>query len=362
MKHFYKAIFIILGFLVFSFTGRAQFSGNYAPSNWTLILNTPPSDGYVDITYAPDSIILAGDNDDSGACCNESTVYQTTVCSTGTISFDYSFVNPDIEEAYYIINGTSTFITGLTSTGTVSNIPVTAGDVFGFMVYTNDDCCGRGILTISNFSAPSVQGTTYTETACFSYTWPQNWQTYTESGIYRDTMMNWVGCDSIITLDLTIDTVNTTVLQNGSTLTADLFADAYQWIDCNNGNVALMGETNQSFTAEITGIYAVMITLNGCTDTSECIFVNTIGLSGENLQGGYVLFPNPSKQHITLRSADGFMNTTVRMLDLSGKTMLKREIKNGKEVQLGLTDFAPGIYFIEVIESSRVTKLRFVKE
>lgn len=40
---------------------------------------------------------------------------------------------------------------------------------------------------------------------CDSYFWTESSQTYTESGLYADTLTNAVGCDSIVSLHLTID-------------------------------------------------------------------------------------------------------------------------------------------------------------
>jgi len=45
---------------------------------------------------------------------------------------------------------------------------------------------------------------TQTQTSLDSYTWPVNGQTYTQSGLYYDTLTNAAGCDSVITLDLTL--------------------------------------------------------------------------------------------------------------------------------------------------------------
>lgn len=53
----------------------------------------------------------------------------------------------------------------------------------------------------------TVNGSTFnsiTETACDSYTVPSGNQTYTVSGIYNDTLVNSFGCDSILTVNLTI--------------------------------------------------------------------------------------------------------------------------------------------------------------
>jgi hypothetical protein len=59
---------------------------------------------------------------------------------------------------------------------------------------------------------------------CHSYTWAQNNQTYTQSGSYKDTLMNYLGCDSIITLNLTIHP-NTTATQY------HLACDTFTWIN-----------------------------------------------------------------------------------------------------------------------------------
>jgi len=43
------------------------------------------------------------------------------------------------------------------------------------------------------------------QSAIDSYTWPVNGQTYTQSGVYTDTLVNAAGCDSVITLNLELD-------------------------------------------------------------------------------------------------------------------------------------------------------------
>jgi uncharacterized delta-60 repeat protein len=73
-------------------------------------------------------------------------------------------------------------------------------------------------LTISTATTSSVS-----EVSCDSYTWPQNGTTYTTSGQYYDTIPNAGGCDSIITLDLTIN-VST------SSSIAEVACGSYIWL------------------------------------------------------------------------------------------------------------------------------------
>jgi hypothetical protein len=62
-------------------------------------------------------------------------------------------------------------------------------------------CIGTDTMHVELISTSS---STQTQTALDSYTWPVNGQTYTQSGLYYDTLTNASGCDSVITLDLTL--------------------------------------------------------------------------------------------------------------------------------------------------------------
>ena len=86
------------------------------------------------------------------------------------------------------------------------------------------------------------------------------------SGTYYDTLTNAVGCDSIVTLNLTINTSPTiylgidTILCSGTTMDLDAGNGfTYLWQD---------GTNTQTLTATITGAYDVTITdANGCSDS-----------------------------------------------------------------------------------------------
>lgn len=155
MRKFYTLLITI----TFAISANAQFSGDYAPINWTLTGTSANSDASVDTSGAPGSIVFNGNDSEFGDCCDLTDDYSITVATTGFISFLYDFSNPDIEEFYYVINGTATLIADANATGAINDIPVTAGDVFGFRIYTDDDCCGRGVSTISGFLFNTTLGT-----------------------------------------------------------------------------------------------------------------------------------------------------------------------------------------------------------
>lgn len=57
---------------------------------------------------------------------------------------------------------------------------------------------------IKNLYNGGFPNSSQTQSALDTYTWPVNNQTYTQSGSYSDTLVNTDGCDSIVTLNLTL--------------------------------------------------------------------------------------------------------------------------------------------------------------
>ncbi|MES2381563.1 MAG: LamG-like jellyroll fold domain-containing protein [Bacteroidota bacterium] len=99
--------------------------------------------------------------------------------------------------------------------------------------------------------------------------------TITQSGTYRDTLTNMAGCDSIVVYNLNITTVNKTVAKNVNTLTASATNAIYQWINCTT-SLPIANANMQSYTPTVSGSYKVIITQNGCIDTSSCTSVTII--------------------------------------------------------------------------------------
>ena len=123
----------------------------------------------------------------------------------------------------------------------------------------------------------STSGAINAET-CDRYISPSGNHSWIYSGIYTDTIPNAAGFDSVITVNLTIRRADASLTQNQSVLTANASGAAYQWIRCDDGNTPMEGETQQTFTATAEGNYAVIVTQNGCIDTSACLSVDITGL------------------------------------------------------------------------------------
>lgn len=81
-------------------------------------------------------------------------------------------------------------------------------------------------------------------------------------------------CDSIITSTITAITNDTSVVQNLTTLSANVTTGLFQWIDCTNGMTEIPGETLSTYTASTIGSYAVIFNNSGCEDTSFCFVIS----------------------------------------------------------------------------------------
>jgi hypothetical protein len=73
-------------------------------------------------------------------------------------------------------------------------------------------------------------------------------------------------------------TIDNTVTVTGSMIMANQTVASYQWVDCDNAFAPILGEISQSFTATVTGNYAVEIEVNGCVDTSACELIDFSGI------------------------------------------------------------------------------------
>jgi hypothetical protein len=138
------------------------FSGSYAPANFTLT-NTN-SNGSVNTSGAPNSIVLTGSN--NGSASAGTLDYTVAAAGAGTFSFNWSYTTAD--STYWdpfsvLINGVATQLTAATTSNTgvlnesgTYTTTANLGDIIGWRVATRDNFGGAPTVTISNFSAPEA--------------------------------------------------------------------------------------------------------------------------------------------------------------------------------------------------------------
>lgn len=216
-----------------------------------------------------------------------------------------------------------TFLYGMTSKGGANN----GGTVFKFC-----------ITPVTSTQSPSL---------CEGQSVTVGVHTYTANGNYIDTLASYQGCDSIVTTNLTVNSIDTSASVSSATITANASSATYQWINCTNGNAPIVGQTGQSFTATANGSYAVIVTQSSCSDTSSCFNITTTGMAENNSASEINIYPNPFNSQTAITFTQEQKNITIKVLDVLGK-----EIKSirftGKQLIIEKGEMEAGTYFLQV--------------
>lgn len=287
-------------------------------------------------------------------------------------------VNPDTVSFYinspFLFNG---FVCSLNASGSFrwahqlksltdnNQINSLACDQYGNMILTGkfsggcDFDPGQGTMYMYSFTSYNafvwkldqcnLTTSTLTDTGCLSYLSPSGNNTWTSSGIYNDIIPSASGCDSILTINLTIITVDTSLTVNSTTLTANAVNASYQWINCISGNIP--GATSQNFTAITNGNYAVIVTQNGCTDTSQCISLTSVALTELSYFHKITYYPNPVHDRLQIEWGINLPEIRISVFDYMGKIIFSKYV--GAAVMTDIEfPYAPGFYLVQVSSSN----------
>ena len=164
------------------------------------------------------------------------------------------------------------------------------------------------------------------------------------SGVLTDTLMAGNGCDSVVTTTITLDIIDTLVIQIGAALIANQFATSYQWVNCDSALSPVVGETNQTFNVTSNGIYAVIITLGNCTATSSCFTVIVDGINEDDIRRLNIQ-PNPATDFILAQNLPA--HAVYSITTIEGVIVKEGDLLNATE-KINIADLNNGIYFFRV--------------
>lgn len=216
------------------------------------------------------------------------------------------------------------------------------------------------VVTLNLTINQSVTGTDV-QTACGSFTWIDG-ITYTASNsTATHTIVGGAanGCDSIVTLNLTINALPTPTITNNNNGTITSSAGTtYQWINCTT-NTPIAGATAQTFAPTVNGSYAVIVSnALGCSDTSACMTINDLSV-GDIKDFALQVHPNPTTGVVTV-VYNSDEKATVVVMDASGKQLRTQEIVSQELIDLGAYD--RGVYFLRISTGNNSELIRIVKQ
>ncbi len=167
---------------------------------------------------------------------------------------------------------------------------------------------------------------------------------------------NNVGCDTA--------TQNVTVVQSPFTgleflngqITSLQTNALYQWLLCPSLTI-IPGATSVEYTPPINGEYAVIVTLaNGCSDTSDCILIDDLGVS--NIAYSTTIFPNPGNGTFSINSFHGEV-AEISIFDLTGR----RFDVESQDTYFNIKTSENGLYFLYIkFINGKHTIIPYLKE
>ena len=191
-------------------------------------------------------------------------------------------------------------------------------------------------------------------TSCKSYLSHDKKQIWKQSGTYFDTLKNAGGCDSFMTINLTIKNANITVTNNAPVLKANASLANYQWLNCDSGYTKVKGAVEQSFMAMHNGSYAVEIYQDNCRDTSACYLVSNVWIHSIN-QPYIRLFPNPTGSDVEFVTSQNSGLIRVLVYGLNG-TLLFEKVFDESSFKFNIPG-STGLYIVRVITSNKEEKV-----
>ncbi len=340
--------------------------------------------GSIDLTVSGADTYVWDNGAGSGSTVNVSPVNTTTYTVTGTtlagcsntdqVEVAVNALPTVVATADVIIceqettqlgaSGASTYVWD-NGAGSGANVNVSPTSSLQYTVIGTDanGCSAQDVVTVTVNPLPTVSisgdatvcagdQANITASGASTYVWdnglgtnasvfvsPTSTTTYTVEGTDGN------GCSASEQFTVSVNAIDVSVGIDQYTLTAlSTNATAYQWIDCDNNNIALTGETNSTYTAAANGNYAVIVTENGCQDTSICYMIGGIGID-ENALDQIVVYPNPTKGMVYIKNVEQAQEYEI--LSYDGKRVAVGEFKQGDN-QIDLTPYANGMYFLKI--------------
>jgi len=232
-------------------------------------------------------------------------------------------------------------------------------------------CCDAKICNAGPFCSkdtstnlvPSTAGGTWTGTGITNSSAGTFNPSVAGTGIHTIFYTLPCGTDSVL---ITVNSVdNYTISSIGSTATVTNLTGAnYQWIDCDNGNSIIAGETDTIYTATVNGNYGVIINQNGCTSISTCVFIDVTNIEQNKNDYGIKIFPNPTNGILNIKFENEANNVNIEIENIIGQEIYKinsNQVK-GNMLSIDLGKYKNGFYIIKINNDNLNLKYKVLYE
>jgi hypothetical protein len=230
--------------------------------------------------------------------------------------------------------------------------------------YTNSYTNGVGCDSthILDLTINDIYAINNTIDICYGDTLIVGSSIYTSSGIYTDLLSSVSGCDSTITTQLTVSSsVVSIISQTGVDLIVTTIGGApsytYQWST---------GETTDQITPTINEEYWLIVTdVDGCSSDTSFFTVTWIQTSIEDLRiDKLIIYPNPTEGIVNIKFNDKFKGS-IMLENILGELIFNKtrlDIEKNQTIQIDLSLFSKGVYFIRIVNSTKIVNQKLILE
>ncbi|MEO6039906.1 MAG: T9SS type A sorting domain-containing protein, partial [Saprospiraceae bacterium] len=133
-------------------------------------------------------------------------------------------------------------------------------------------------------------------------------------------------------------------------------------INC-NGLTPIVGATGSSYTPTVTGQYAVVVTQNGCSDTSVCQLVQVIATFEPLAESSWNVQPNPAHQQAAVVFKEPLLGQIrLEIYDPAGRLMQKQTVATGtSQADLDLSGLPNGLLLVRLVSAQGTSTKRLMK-
>lgn len=124
----------------------------------------------------------------------------------------------------------------------------------------------------------------------------------------------------------------------------------------------ISGATGQFYEATQSGFYQVQVTINGCTAISTPFSMTYVGIEDIQEMQGVSLYPNPTYGNFTI-AFDKLLNenANLEITNVLGQTLFQKELpKNETQHEFTVTEYAKGVYFINIRANGKVVSKKLI--
>jgi hypothetical protein len=269
---------------------------------------------------------------------------------TGTISW-----NNGVSNGVGFVPTTTTTYTVTITSGACSNtdqVLVTVNALPTVSAGADQTVCAGASVTLNGSGVTNLSwSNSVTNGIAFV---PTATATYTVTGTDANSCTN---TDQVTVTVNPVPTATATV-SNSTTITATPAGQNYQWINCATSQ-PIAGATNATYVATANGSYSVVVTNSfGCSKTSSCVTINSVGINENKAESTISVYPNPTKGKVNLTSPTEQANVSV--YNALGKVITNYyHVQNGAVIDL--TNNPNGVYLIHVTTEKGTSILRVVR-